>query len=150
MGNYKYKSTKTFTGLPCAHRQWQTDGHCRFIHGYDRTVTITFGCTELDERDWVMDFGDLKDVKQWLEDLMDHTCLINADDPELDLFRELDAKGIIQLRVLPNIGMEGTARYVFKHVDKLVDEKSSGRVHVVRVECRENRKNSGICERGED
>ncbi len=146
MGQFSYQSTKTFTGLPCAHRQWRHDGHCKFLHGYDRTVTITFGSDELDERGWVMDFGDLKDVKQWLEDLMDHTCLINEDDPELELFRELDAKGIIQLRVLPSIGMEGTSRHVFDHVDQVVKKKTKGRVRVLRVECRENQKNSGICE----
>ena len=63
-----YTSTKTFTGLPCAHRQWRDEGHCSLVHGYDRTVIMTFGCSETDEKEWVVDFGGLKEVKKWLEE----------------------------------------------------------------------------------
>ena len=49
----------------------------------------------------------------------------------------------------PNCGMEGTARYVFEHVDKMIRAKTQDRCRVVKVECRENVKNSGICERSE-
>ena len=55
-----YTSTKTFTGLPCAHRQWRDEGHCRLVHGYDRTVIMTFGAHALDHKEWVVDFGGLK------------------------------------------------------------------------------------------
>jgi len=150
VATYRFQSTKTFTGLPCAHRQWRDEGHCRFIHGYERTVSFVFGCSELDEKGWVVDFGDLKDVRQWLEELMDHTLLINADDPELPLFRQMHERGIVDLRVLPSVGMEGTARYVYEHVDALVRAKTGGRCRVMKVECRENAKNSGLCERIEE
>ncbi len=150
MSDFTHYSTKTFTGLPCAHRQWRDTGHCRFIHGYERTVIFTFACEKLDEKGWVVDFGNLKDVRAWLEELMDHTLLINADDPELPLFREMHERGIVDLRILPSVGMEGTARYVFEHVDTMIREKTGDRCRVVRVECRENMKNSGICERREE
>ena len=55
-----YTATKTFTGLPCAHRQWRDEGHCRLVHGYDRTVIMTFGAHTLDHKEWVVDFGGLK------------------------------------------------------------------------------------------
>jgi 6-pyruvoyltetrahydropterin/6-carboxytetrahydropterin synthase len=90
-----------------------------------------------------MDFSGLKAVKAWLDDMFDHTCLINADDPELDTFRELDARGIIQLRVLPNVSMEATAKYVADHVGKMLAEDTDGRVFIHALECRENEKNSG-------
>ncbi len=146
MAAFRFYSTKTFTGLPCAHRQWRDDGHCRFIHGYERTVTVTFACNELDEKGWVVDFGSLKDIRRWLEELMDHTLLINEDDPELPLFRQMHERGIVDLRVLPSVGMEGTSRYVFEYVDRAIREQTGGRCRVIRVECRENVKNSGICE----
>ena len=50
-----FRSTKTFHFLPCAHRQWRDEGHCRFVHGYDRSVHLVFECSELDDKMWVMD-----------------------------------------------------------------------------------------------
>jgi 6-pyruvoyltetrahydropterin/6-carboxytetrahydropterin synthase len=90
-----------------------------------------------------MDFSGLKKVKAWLDDMFDHTCLINADDPELELFKELDRKGIIQLRILPNVSMEATAKYVAEHVGEILREDTDGRVFIQALECRENQKNSG-------
>ena len=90
-----------------------------------------------------MDFSRLKEVKAWLDDMFDHTCLINADDPELETFEDLDKRGIIQLRVLPNVGMEATAKYVYEHVQTMLDKSEGGRVKIDAVECRENEKNSG-------
>ncbi len=89
-----------------------------------------------------MEFGGLKQVKAWLEHMFDHTCLINADDPELELFRQMDASGLIQLRVLPNVSMEATAKFVADHVQQMLDEQEKGRVSIYAVECRENDKNS--------
>jgi 6-pyruvoyltetrahydropterin/6-carboxytetrahydropterin synthase len=90
-----------------------------------------------------MDFSGLKQVKAWLDDMFDHTCLINADDPELELFQQLDERNIIQLRVLPNVSMEATAKYVAEHVGKMLAEETDGRVFIQAIECRENEKNSG-------
>ena len=138
-----YTSTKTFTGLPCAHRQWRDDGHCRLVHGYDRTVIMTFGCHELDDKEWVVDFGGLKKVKQWLEEKFDHTLLINEDVPMRSVFEEHDGN-LWRLTVMPNIGMEGSAKYIFDHVDPMIKEMTNDRCWVVSVECRENVKNSAI------
>ena len=139
-----YRSTKSYHFLPCAHRQWRDDGHCRYVHGYDRSVHIVFQCKELDDKCWVMDFGGLKDIKKWLEHLFDHTLLINEDDPEMEFFQEMDRKGLCQLRVLPNIGMEGSAKYIFDYVDKWLEKETRGRVNCYSVECRENDKNSAV------
>lgn len=135
-------STKKFTGFPCTHRQWKAESHCRFVHGYSREFYFEFECDELTKEMWVMDFGGLKDVKAWLEDKFDHTFLASEDDPALEDFRELDKKGVIQLRVLPNAGMEGTAKYVYDHVSKIIHKATHGRVRITKVEVRENEKNS--------
>ena len=138
-----YTSTKTFTGLPCAHRQWRDEGHCSLVDGYDRTVIMTFGCSETDEKEWVVDFGGLKEVKKWLEEKFDHTLLINEDDPMRHVFEEHDGK-LWRLTIMPNIGMEGSAKYIFDHVDPMIKEMTNDRCWVVSVECRENVKNSAI------
>ncbi|MCA9626060.1 MAG: 6-carboxytetrahydropterin synthase [Myxococcales bacterium] len=137
-----YRSTKTFGDLPCAHRQHRHPGHCRFVHGYSRTVTLVFAARELDENQFVVDFSSLKALKAWLEEMFDHTLLINQDDPELEAFRQLDARGVVKLKVLPNVGMEATAKLVFDYADQLIRKQTGDRAWVERVEMRENAKNS--------
>lgn len=140
-----YTSTKTYAGFPCAHRQWRHPGHCAFVHGYSRSFHFVFGCRELDECGFVVDFGALQWLKDDLETLYDHTLLINKDDPLLPWFREVEERGGCTL-VTPayGVGMEGSARLVCELADLGLQEKYAGRCWVVSVECRENEKNSAI------
>lgn len=138
----KYTSTKRFVGFPCTHRQWKAQSHCRFVHGYSREFYFEFAANELTQEFWVMDFGGLKEVKKWLEHMFDHTFLASSDDPYLEKFKQMDADGIIQLRILPNAGMEGTAQFVYDHVSQMIKEQTNGRVWITKVEVRENEKNS--------
>ena len=76
--------------------------------------------------------------------MFDHTFLASSDDPHMETFRALDEQGVIQLRVLPNVGMEGTAEYVFHKVNDMIKEQTQGRAWVSLTEVRENEKNSAI------
>ncbi len=139
-----YRSSKTFSGLPCAQRKWRHAGHCKQIHGYSREFTVWFGAEERDENGFVMDFGALDEVRRWLEQHFDHTLLIDADDPLLPRFMELEAEGACRLTVFEDVSMEGSARFVYDYLDPWVRQATGGRVWVISVECRENEKNSGI------
>lgn len=92
----------------------------------------------------MVDFGGLKEVKKFLEQQFDHTFLIAQDDPELETFKALDKKGVIQLRILPNPGMEGTAQYVYEQASKILETLYGKRAWITRVEVCENEKNSAI------
>lgn len=137
-------STKHFKGFPCTHRQWRADSHCKYIHGYSREFYFQFAASELTQEGWVVDFGGLKEVKNWLEDMFDHTFLANQDDPFLEKFKELEKDGVIQLRVLPNVGMEGTAKFVFEKIDEIIRRQTNSRAWLHSIEVRENEKNSAI------
>lgn len=138
-------STKTFSNYPCAHRQWRHDGDCKLIHGYSRSFHFVFGAKVLDKCGFTVDFGKLKKIKQVLDDHFDHTLLLNADDPEFSLFRELEERGVCRLRTIPyGIGMEGTAQWLCEVSDKILRTETKGRCWVVSVEARENDKNSAI------
>ncbi len=139
-----FKSTKRFIGFPCTHRQWRAESHCRFVHGYSREFYFEFAASELTQEGWVMDFGGLADVKSWLDHMFDHTFLVSQDDPKMEDFKRLDSEGVIQMRVLPNAGMEGTAQYVYNKVNEMVKASTKNRVWVTLVEVRENEKNSAI------
>jgi len=146
MNPKNFKSTKKFTGFPCTHRQWRAESHCRFVHGYSREFYFEFAADALTPEGWVVDFGGLKELKKWLEHNFDHTFLVAQDDPELEAFKELDQRGAIQLRVLPNPGMEGTALYVYEEAMKIVTKLYGKRAWITKVVVSENEKNSAIYE----
>lgn len=138
-------STKSFIGYPCAHRQWAHKGHCKFVHGYSRSFHMKFTAHTLQRyTNFVIDFGQLKPIKRWLESMFDHTCLINQDDPELHFFQQAHDKGLIDLRILPNVGMEATSQLVADYVNDWLYEETKGRVWCYEVETQENEKNSAI------
>ena len=136
-------STKTYTNFPCAHRQWKHQGNCKLIHGYSRSFYFVFGSYTLNDCGFVVDFGDLKELKAHLDYMFDHTLLLCEDDPELPIFQDLNDRGVCNLRLMPyGVGMEGTAQYLSEWADKWLRTKSKGRCWVIEVESRENDKNS--------
>jgi 6-pyruvoyltetrahydropterin/6-carboxytetrahydropterin synthase len=140
-----FSTTKLFDDLPCVHRTWQHKGKCALLHGYERRFEIEFGCAALDpETGFVIDLGDLKEIRALLEGQFDHTTLIAADDPELPRFEELNRSGILDLRVMKSTGMEGAAVWVYDVVDRIIRERTADRVWVIRVTSRETRKNAVI------
>ena len=59
----KFQSSKVFDGFSRVFRQWKaTTTHCRFVHGYGISFKVYFE-GDLDERNWVWDFGGMKRAK---------------------------------------------------------------------------------------
>jgi len=144
-----YYSTKTYgheRGLSCCFRQWRADSHCNMMHGYALAFSFKFEAATLDHNNWVVDFGGLKWLKAWLENQFDHTTLVAQDDPEMETFRMLHDKKLIDMRVIPGVGCEKTAEYVFDHVASQIDSLHAGRVKLISVEVREHPGNSAIVE----
>jgi len=151
----KFQSTKLFDGFSTVFRQWKAEGtHCRFLHGYGVSFRVWFE-GELDERNWVWDFGgmkrangtiDGKNPKEWMDYMFDHTTIVATDDPAIGGFRTMNELGIIQLRELEAVGAEQFAKYIFEKLNAFVQEETSGRVSVVRVEFMEHNKNTAIYE----
>ncbi len=146
----RYVSTKTYgheIGLSACFRQWRADSHCRFMHGYALAFRFEFEAETLDARNWVIDFGSLKPLKQMLEDRFDHKTVVAQDDPELNTFKMLAERGLIQLVVLPHVGCEAFAKEAMILARGwLIDNCHAGRVRVRSVECREHGANSAIVE----
>jgi 6-pyruvoyltetrahydropterin/6-carboxytetrahydropterin synthase len=161
----KFYSTKTYgndRGLSCCFRQWRsTHSHCSLLHGYSIGVKIIFECESLDERNWVMDFGGLKEFKNWLEYMFDHTTLIAEDDPHLDKFKALaeigvlnapQYSGIMDLRIVPGVGCERFAELAYNKLSELLDrDRDNGTllnktVRVKSLEVFEHGANSAIYE----
>ena len=112
-------------GWSATFRQWRADSHCRFIHGYAIGVELEFACldTECDKNGWVINFGGLKEVKEWLKNLLDHKTLVAADDPEIEVFSDLAEKALIQLIVLEQgVGCDNLAKYISAWVVDWLDK----------------------------
>ncbi|MCB9542905.1 MAG: 6-carboxytetrahydropterin synthase [Myxococcales bacterium] len=139
-----YRSSKTFHDFPCAHRRWRHEGHCAHVHGYSRGFRIWFGSHERTENGFVVDFGGLKVVKSWLTEHFDHTLLLDADDPLLQSFRALERLGACRIVTYEDVGMEGTAKFIYDWLDPWIREQTGGRAWVVSIEVFENEKNSAI------
>jgi 6-pyruvoyltetrahydropterin/6-carboxytetrahydropterin synthase len=151
----KFQSTKLFDGYSCVFRQWKAEGtHCRFLHGYGISFRVWFE-GELDERNWVWDFGgmkrakgtiDGKNPKEWMDYMFDHTTIIAEDDPFVNAFKEMETAGVAQIRIIPAVGAEQFAKFIFEKLNLFVQEETSDRVKVVRVEFMEHNKNTAIYE----
>src|SRR6056300_1676366 len=96
-------STKTYgheRGLSCAFRQPNAShSHCSLLHGYALSFRFVFGANELDDKNWVVDFGGLKDLKDWLEKQFDHTVALDESDPMLDMLKQLENWKLADIRV---------------------------------------------------
>lgn len=147
-----YRSTKTFgheLGLSACFRQWRAESHCRLLHGYALAVKFVFEAYDLDVRNWVVDFGSLKTLKNWLELTFDHTLLVAEDDPALPVLRALgDHAGghaLARIVIVPATGCEAFAKMIFECTQVwLKDNGYSPRCRVVSVEVREHGANSAI------
>jgi 6-pyruvoyltetrahydropterin/6-carboxytetrahydropterin synthase len=146
----KHYSTKHYghnIGLSAVFRQPNADhSHCHLLHGYSLAFTFTFGCDNLDNKNWAVDFGGLKPLKAWLEDSFDHKVAVDKSDPHMDTLKDLEAKGLAELRIFDGVGAEKFAEHAFNFADKLIREKTDNRCYVVKVECAEHGANSAIYE----
>ena len=156
-----FVSTKVFDGFSCCFRQWKaTTTHCQYLHGYGVSFKVWFE-GELDERNWVWDFGgmkraktkiDGKSPKEWMDYMFDHTVLVAEDDPMRMNFEMLNSvqergkqyEGPFRVRIIPATGAEKFAEYIFNKLNPFVKEETNNRVKVKQVEFREHGKNSAI------
>lgn len=143
-----FQSTKTYghdLGLSVAFRQWRADSHCQFLHGYALAIKLTFECSELDERNWVVDFGGLKTIKEMLVNTFDHKTVIAEDDPELEWFQQGDIDRVLDLVVIPDTGCEKFAEYIFGFVNQwLAGAGYKPRCWLASVEVKEHGANSAL------
>lgn len=151
----KFTSEKLYDGFSTCFRQWRAEGtHCRFLHGYGVSFRVWFK-GELDERNWVVDFGGAKrskvkidgmNPKDYFTYLLDHTTIIAEDDPRLDLFKLMNDDGVIQLRILPQVGCERFAEFLFNKINNWVKEETNNRVTLSKITVYEHEKNSASYE----
>lgn len=144
---YKYTSTKDYPNLgPVCYRQWRADSHCNLLHGYSLSFHFEFGSNDLDVRNWVVDFGSLRPLKDKLEEWFDHTLLVAVDDPQRDALINLGKLGLAKITEVEKTGCEGLADFLYEYINQLFlpTYGYGDRVWCTKVEVREHANNSAM------
>ena len=147
----RFQSSKIFDGFSTVFRQWKAeDTHCRFLHGYGISFKVYFE-GDLDDRNWVWDFGGMKRAKtridglqpkKWMDYMFDHTVIIAEDDPDVQAFIQMGQAGVAQVRIIPATGAEKFAEYIYSNINEFVKTETDGRVRVTKVKFMEHGKNA--------
>ena len=144
--SFLFGSTKQFTrsfGLSCAFRQWRAASHCRLLHGYALQVTLDFRAKIQDENGWVVDFGDFRDIKDWLGRTFDHKVLVALSDPALEKIAALQDAGLAKIVYMTEVGCEHFALTIFNRVEHWLKYKElQKRVELYKVTVAEHEGNS--------
>jgi 6-pyruvoyltetrahydropterin/6-carboxytetrahydropterin synthase len=142
----KLTCTKRYDDIPFAHRQPAHKGHCRVLHGHNFSFEFEFEASSLDACGFVVDFGGLKELKEWLNKSFDHALVLNETDPLtrdknfLTGLNDNDCGGNIFL--VPDCSAEGLAIYVGTFANQLVDQLTRGRTKLTRCTVFEDSRNS--------
>ena len=147
----KFQSSKVFDGFSTVFRQWKaTTTHCRFVHGYGISFKVYFE-GDLDERNWVWDFGGMKRAKtqidgmspkEWMDYMFDHTLVVAEDDPHIKAFKNMEEAGVAQVRIIPATGAEKFSEYIYNKLNEFVKTETNNRVRVTKVKFMEHGKNA--------
>jgi 6-pyruvoyltetrahydropterin/6-carboxytetrahydropterin synthase len=106
------------------HRLLDYDGVCKHPHGHNAVVEIEVRTSQLDGRNMVIDFSDIKRiVKGWIDRELDHKMVLRHDDP---LVKPLQALGEPIFLVDSNPTVERIAKLIF-------DAATAEQIPVVRV-----------------
>ena len=105
--------SKSYRDIPLSHRQPNHNGRCSRLHGHSWSITLTFEAEELDENGFVVDFGDLHFIEDWIDQHLDHATAVWENDPKLSELKALEADGLIKLVLVPSASCEGIAQFLY-------------------------------------
>ena len=72
------------------HRLLDYDGICKHPHGHNAVAEIEIRAEQLDGRNMVCDFSDIRRVvKGWIDREIDHRMLLRRDDPLVKALQDL-------------------------------------------------------------
>jgi 6-pyruvoyltetrahydropterin/6-carboxytetrahydropterin synthase len=135
-----YSVTKTFE-FEASHKLiLNYESPCSNIHGHSYKVTVELFGEDLDNNGMVIDFTELKYVKNWVMDNWDHALIVSETDPDFKTLNQLDYTKVYPFKS-NNVTAELMARQLFdivynnirprvknlKHINIEVWETSSNR-----------------------
>jgi 6-pyruvoyltetrahydropterin/6-carboxytetrahydropterin synthase len=99
------------------HRLLDYDGVCKHPHGHNAVAEVDVRTDQLDRRNMVADFSDIKRlVKGWIDRELDHKMILRHDDP---LVAPLKALGEPMFVLESNPTVERIAKLIFDQTREL-------------------------------
>ena len=93
------------------HRLLDYEGICRHPHGHNAVAEIDVRTDQLDSRNMVADFSDIKQVmKGWIDRELDHKMILRSDDPLTPILQDMGEPVYV---VDSNPTVERIARLIF-------------------------------------
>ncbi len=131
-GKIKYLLSKEFK-FNAAHRIINNySGKCTNFHGHTWTVIIYIEGYELDERNMLMDFNEIKGINKWIAENLDHSSILWDNDPMLPYFIEHSQK-VFSTKSNP------TSEHIAKLIlEQAIDYFNNSKVRVESVEVKES------------
>ena len=147
----RWEISKTFR-FEAGHRVWKQNltygrgaeftrdevpqNKCVNLHGHSYVLEVTVGSDTLSEQDMVMDFYHIKNALRELIDTIDHSFIIDTNDPMYEELKEV-AKKFGALKIFPVDfcpTAEALARFFYDFLtERLKDARLLGEVRVVKV-----------------
>jgi|GEM_PF-49396 len=133
--------SKVYSEIPFAHRQYLHPGHCSRIHGHNWTIKLTFSCDSFDTCGFVVDFGKLKYIKAWIDEHLDHACVIAIEDPSREIIRKLEPN-LIKAYEVQNSSCEGLSQHLWEIFSALLCKYEGSRAWISQFELFEDSRNA--------
>lgn len=144
-----YFINKTFK-FEAAHRIWKQDlsnsrgceftpsnqeNKCTNIHGHSYKIEVIFTADNLDKQDMIMDFYHVKNMLKDYIDYLDHSIMLDRNDPIAEDFLKLANKyGISRVRVLNfHPTSENLAKHFYEYIENLLKQKNITDVRIYKV-----------------
>ena len=134
--------SKSYRDIPLSHRQPLHGGKCSRLHGHSWAITLTFEAKELDDNGFVIDFGDLHFIKDWIDLNLDHATALKKSDPMREECEKLEEMGLLKILWLGSASCEGIAKFLYHIFQPMIEEKTQGRVRLQSLHREEDSKNS--------
>ena len=126
-----YEIFKEFR-FEAAHRLMRNyTGKCTNNHGHSWLVRVHLQGNSLDDKDMLIDFKDVKVLKQWIDDQLDHATILWEEDPMISYIRQSGQRLFITKK---NPTSEHIAEII---LDQAIHHFQNERIRVVCVEVNE-------------
>ena len=132
--------SKSYFDIPLSHRQPLHSGRCSRLHGHSWSITLTFASKKLDSNGFVVDFGKLNYISDWIDKNLDHGTIVCQSDPRIDELHSLAKSGLLKITEIKSASCEGIAEFLFHTFDQLVRKNTEDRAWLVKIHLMEDSK----------
>lgn len=111
-----YTVSRDLKGFSAAHRLNKGyEGKCKYLHGHSYRVRVTLTAHELDQYDFVIDFGDIKAMfDDWVQAHWDHVTIVSEVDTTLIDFLRADKQEFFVVPGGANTTCEALGAFLFE------------------------------------